>query len=116
MGVPLLIPAWHRAVPSMAATQRCLKNRPAESSGVWGVTRGCAPWLHTCMRRMTAWCILHVWARDGLSIRISTAWMGPAGLRSFMATWESTKAPLQSSQGRGKLPQVPTPRAERLGW
>lgn len=84
--VPLLIPVWHQAVPSTAATQWCLKNHPTESIGVQGSTQGCAPQLHTWMRRMTAWCILHMWARDGLSIRISTAWMGPAGLRSFMAT------------------------------
>lgn len=41
------------------------------------------------MRRITAWCILHMSAKDGLSTRISTAWMGPAGLRSFMDTWDS---------------------------
>ena len=32
--VPLLIPVWHRAVPSTAATRWCLKNHPTESSGI----------------------------------------------------------------------------------
>lgn len=63
---------------------------------------------------MTAWCILHMWARDGLSIRISTAWMGPAGLRSFMATCDSEHilTAIIAGQGRGPgQPQDPSPQA-----
>lgn len=69
----------------------------------------------TWMRRMTAWCILHMSARDGLSIRISTAWMGPAGLRSFMATWDSKYilTAIIARQGRGRgQPQDPSPWAQ----
>lgn len=73
----------HTMVP-----QKCPPRHPRLHSRGSGVTRGPpCPQGCTCMRRMTAWCVLHMWARDGLSIRISTAWMGPAGLRSFMATW-----------------------------
>lgn len=54
---------------------------------------------------MTAWCILHMSASDGLSMKISTAWMGPAGLRSFMATWGRSKSSLgTAAPGKGAAP------------
>lgn len=40
----------------------------------------------TCIRLMMAWCTLHMLAREELSTWISTAWMGPAGLKSVTAT------------------------------
>lgn len=75
----------------------------AVSGGSWGARgerHGPAVW-GTWMRRMTAWCILHMSASDGLSMKISTAWMGPAGLRSFMATWGEKQILAGHSSARG---------------
>lgn len=134
-------PPWSRspAMPGWSATRWCQRNPPGErgcAPRLWPQAFGLLrfppvpPQGHVCwgqrhnpaataertwMRRMTAWCILHMSARDGLSIRISTAWMGPAGLRSFMATWDSeyVLAAIIAGQGRGRgQPQDPSPRAQ----